>query len=230
MNRHAILCGLGDYYQPNTLSYRDLRFTYKNIQNFQERLIDWGWIVPPPILNTAATKSAIFQKLEETVLAAQQGDTLLFYFTGHGERFTNPANDDNQTFLVTATEGPKPADPTFSECVNDVNYQEIIQAFSKKGGHLITIIDCCYAMGLVDGYNLHEDFHTVIAASSENSRAYYTSNSLFFTAFKASWNASTMRSMRSQILDAMDELNAPNRAKIFIATNFESTSLKNLIL
>ena len=215
MSKYAVLAGLGEYYGRQASGYRTLPFAYRNVVSLMTKLHDNQWITPPPLINEAATKDNIFFKLSEVTKQAVDNDTVLFYFTGHGDRHVNVSSSGTDHYLVTATSlPPNPSTFNIAAFLNEINYGEIISQFSDGKRHLVTIIDCCYAFGLIDGYEFQQDFHTVIAASSENNQSFFNSNSLFFQALMASWNEPSYTRMKAAIEAKMIQLRSPTPCKI----------------
>jgi hypothetical protein len=226
MKRIAILAGLGDYYGTAQTEFKALPFVYKNITDFMTWLDASQWLVPPPLLNEHATRDNILQKLTDASSEAVAGDTVLFYFTGHGHRHFNQATNSIEHYLVTATENAAPTPFDIAAFLNEINYASFIDGFRDGKRHLITIIDCCYAFGLIEGYVFQQKYHTVIAASSENALSFYDSNSLFFRAFSKNWDAANLPNLKRGIESEMIRLRAPNRCKIYLSSTFATESLK----
>jgi hypothetical protein len=165
-----------------------------------DKLVSAGWIVYPPILNEIATKSYCIYYLNEKLNLLSADDWLLFYYVGHADIYvSNDLSDENPVNLVTSLfkvsiDGSLPS-PYFT----DEDYYGIVQNFKAKApqGHLITVLDCCYAFGIIRNYISESDFHTVFAASNADSKAAYTDNSFFFKSFKKAWDQDSFEQIKS---------------------------------
>ena len=229
MKKYAITIGMGDSYKKNLTGFKELPFVYKNIADLNEKLKSADWTAYVPFLDEAASKSRIIDKINETISSIEKDDWLLVYYTGHGAKVIQPINGgyEEETYCVTYSPLLKyNFRPPLENFLTDKDYPGIVNRFHEKApeGHLITILDCCYASGLIEGFSVQPAFHTVIAASGPNNKAYYNENSLFFQAFRRSWDLS-FQAQKSRIATAMLELNAPNKCVIQTATNFSNQTL-----
>jgi hypothetical protein len=232
MTKTAIISGLGDYYKDNLTGFSALPFIYKNIADLTGKLRTLNWYVPPAMVDFAASKESITNKLIEVInRSTNTNDWILFYYTGHASKYISPMRVSMlniTTYCVSFTSNLRYDNlPDINEFFSEFNYAEIIKLFKLKvpEGHLITILDCCYAYGMIDTFDLDEDFHTIIAASTENSAAYYDTNSIFFKAF-FEYCENSFNAMEVNIKQLMNRLGSPSNCKIRVANNFTNSFLK----
>jgi|GEM_PF-2850433 len=233
MQKLAVLAALGDYYLDNLTGYSRLKFTLQNVNDFFAELQSGGWKTAPPFYDASATKTNIITKLNEAIdNCSNPDDWLLFYFTGHASRqmqLDNNGNGKYLTYCVTYSNMLKQGySPGLDEFLTEEDYNQIIQNFHQKvpQGHLITVLDCCHAFGMVENFADQAEYHSVIAACSDGYTAAYSRNSLFFTAFKRSWHL-PLSQVASRTRSIMIQMQAPNNARIQIASNFKNQTLNS---
>jgi hypothetical protein len=229
MKKKAVFAGLGDYYSRNQTGYTNLKFTLKNIVDISAQLGKNNWEVSVPLFNETASREQITDKLLETIETLEEDDWLLFYYTGHAARFW--INQETTPELATYCVSYSPQLrfdflPGLDTFFSEFDYNAIINRFHEKapGGHLITILDCCFAFGLVEKFAEQANFHTIIAASSEHKKAAYNQNSAFFIAFRQCWDMS-FTDMPNRVRSLMRNMLSPNIAQIQIAQLFIDKSL-----
>ncbi len=229
-NKTAVMICMGDYYGDYNTDFSRLWFAMNNTERLKTQLEDIGWNTSPPAANLIATKAHCIAFLQEKIRLLQNDDDwLLVYYVGHADRYSSN-NDDDPVFLVTSLgdgrESSYPPDSYFL----DTDYDTIVETFRQKApkGHLITILDCCYAYGMINNYTSGSDFHSVFAACSGNAQAAYTDNSFFFKSLRKSWNIDTFSAMKNAIEFSMrnDYTNYSyvNFCNIQIANNFTNVS------
>jgi hypothetical protein len=218
-NKYAILTGIGNGYE-NT-NFDQLPYVYQDIKDLTDKLSLLNWIVYVPLLDKNANKSSILNYISEKIENLQKDDWLLFFYAGHGEKISE------KTSLVTYDESLKTkAYPLPSKLfLSQIDYSNIIDKFSKQAseGHLITILDCCYAFGLIDQSGDKYNFHSILAAATEKTQAYFTDNSDFFIALSQAWDNDTIE----QIGDAVVSICAQSKDNVVvqIAKEFINYSL-----
>jgi len=227
ISKVAVTVALGDYYGNNSTGYTALPFVYKNVTDLQSFLNDKTWETPVTVLDIAASKANILAKLQEVIANLGSGGWLVLYYTGHGARFDAGTGLANlKTYCVTFTPDLRyNYFPGVLSFLTEDDYAVIVKAFgdSIPNGHLITILDCCNAYGLIDTFAQQEDFHTVIAATSADSSAYYNTNSAFFSAFSQVWG-STFDQLQDAINQKMSAIGAPNTCIVKLAKNFQQAT------
>ena len=225
--KHAILVGLGDYYADFGTGLDSLPFVYKNVDDLSQKLDELGWKVYPAILDNLAGKEKIIKYLDEKIGLLEKDDWLLFYYTGHGDRRARAGALDDM-FLVNFSDKLRVNQALpFDDFIFDAHYNTVINKFhgAAPDGHLITILDCCYAFGLIDNFKSQKDFHTVFAASQADSEAFYSNNSFFFKALSQSWNESNLEDMQGTLENRLALLSRISECRIQLAEKFSSQSL-----
>lgn len=222
--KYAICLGFGDQYRGTGMAR--LPFAYKNVLDFSTKLIRKGYTVFPTIPEIIATKQKIKDYFFEKINSLQPDDWLLFYYVGHGDIRYNPASGNNiTTYLMTSFTGYNPA-LGYQNFFTDDDYSIIIEAFQQKApqGHLITVLDCCYAFGMVDVFKNQQQFHTIIAASSFDKKAFYDTNSFFFQALQVVWDKQLITITR-ELPQRMRALNDASRCQCQIALSFSNQQI-----
>jgi hypothetical protein len=222
--KHSILVGLGDSYAGT--GYARLPFIYKNIADLSGRLAVKQYQTFPAILDQTATRKVVKDYLLEKISMLQSDDWLLFYFTGHGDIRFNPASGNQvTTCLVTSFAGFDPS-LGLSNFLLDDDYAEVITAFRQRAqrGHLITVLDCCYAFGLVDTFSQQADFHSIIAASSFDRKSFYDTNSIFYQAFQSLIDLN-LAVLAQRLRPKMRQLYNASNCQVQVATKFMNSPL-----
>lgn len=191
MKKIAVLVGLGDYYQFTVNGNIKLKFVEQNVKNLMANLVSRGWEVPFPIFDELATKAHIIAKLTEALEHLGDDGHLIFFYSGHASKpLNNPQARNDEVYFVTSNprltvNPPAPFDTFF----NERDYIDFVKRFKDVAGkgHLITILDCCFAYGIVDAILDDAFYHSVLSASSANASARFRENSFFFSAFSQSW-------------------------------------------
>ncbi|MEX6690042.1 caspase family protein [Danxiaibacter flavus] len=233
MNKYAVLLCLGDYYSDNSTGFSRLGFTLKNTNDFNAFLNNQNspWIVSPMLYDKTAGKANIQLKIEDAISRCTNNtDWLLIYYTGHASRLMTktPAGfPDFITYCVTYSDKLKfNFFPGLDEFFTEIDYNTVIDSFHEKvpNGHLITVLDCCNAFGLIENFGQQTDFHTIISSCSDGVPSYYNTNSAFFTAFRRCWDL-PFQQLASSLRSIMASIRAPNRPVTQIANNFSNQSL-----
>jgi hypothetical protein len=187
MDKKSIMIGLGNFYTKFPTGFPALPFVYNNILSLATDLTAVQWNCPPPLFDPAANIKNIQDKFLEIVSSCGKDSWLLFYFTGHATKFFPDPHADPLTYAITYVDGLTEGNfPAMSAFLNGINYQLLAEAFHQKApqGHLITILDCCYAEGLMNLFLETADYHTIIAASAAEFPALYDDNSVFYKELK----------------------------------------------
>jgi hypothetical protein len=108
------------------------------------------------LLGKCATHDAILGMLNGLIAVSQQGDTVLFYYAGHGAQiqadntqsltvgFDAKSSGLDDTILAWDSRGPD--DPDFLKDIVDQQLNVIIEnAMNVQGANVITIFDSCHA-------------------------------------------------------------------------------------
>ena len=222
--KYALCLGFSDQYSGR--GFTQLPFAYKNVTDISKKLSSKGYIVYPTIPEREATKVAIRNTLLEKISFLEPDDWLLFYYVGHGDIKQNPNSINNVTsYLVTSF---KDFNNTigFLNFFTDDDYAVIINAFEQRApqGHLITILDCCYAFGLIDTFSQQKKFHTIIAASTYDKKAFFDTNSFFFKGFATVWDKN-IQVITSNLDKVIKALFNKSKCQCQAAQNFINSSL-----
>lgn len=99
------------------------------------------------LLNQCATRRGIIGALTGQIAAASPGDTVLFYYSGHGsqalDRERSQAGGKNGTIVPHDGRGGTVAD------ILDVDLKRLIDAAEARGVNVVTIADSCNAGTLI---------------------------------------------------------------------------------
>ncbi len=227
MKKYAIMVGLGNYYGDNPTGFDSLAYAYSNINSFTKKLSSASWTVYPCILDSDATKGAVIEYLQEKISLLSDGDWLLFYFSGHGNKVPVDGSWDNPImYLVTASPNlgtNAGQDPELY--VTDRDYAEIVCGFQKKSknGHLISILDCCYSFGLIDNFNDQLGFHSVFASADIGHLSYsHSDNSIFFEVLENVWDDNSFSAMKDDLVNLTND--TFDNCQVQVATKFSTLS------
>jgi hypothetical protein len=163
----AFLVGAGAYQNPDAWS--PLAGPTKDVERLRKTLVE-RFSTPSEqvtvLAEAAATRGGIEQGLLSLVQAAQPGETLIFYYAGHGFAVPNrePVADaagfekqdpeeDGMDECLVAIDCPKPDDPTFADkVVRDDFFEEILAQGVRKvrpdgggEGSVLFIFDSCHS-------------------------------------------------------------------------------------
>lgn len=226
----SMMVCLGDEYGRNSTGYPDLSFVYKNVTDFQTYLSESGapWKNYLSIPDEAATKANIIAKFQEVLADIQDSDWMIFYYTGHGAQY-NPGIGLSSIKTYCVTYSPELRYnyfPGIDHFLSEDDYLSLVQSFGAKApnGHLITILDCCNAAGMVDSFAQAQPYHTLIAATSKFTSAYYNTNSSFFYAFSQAWTL-PLNQIEDAVNTSLAAMGAPNSCVVKLAPGFATQTL-----
>lgn len=133
-NYRGLIVAIENYH--DTKSITPVKFALNDAEKFLQSLIDLG--CDPDkfeyLSDNLATKTSILQKLKEVTRDAQKGDTIVFYYAGHG--FYH--NGKNQLSAVD----------TFFKSLDSTTIEllEILSTLEKsKSKKIIGFLDCCHS-------------------------------------------------------------------------------------
>ena len=97
------------------------------------------------LLNRQATREAIIANLQRLAVQCNEGDYMVFYYSGHGSFANNDATQLNlqkgySNFIV-----PADAYEGNVQDINNLELNELLAAFVQKKVHLTVIMDACYS-------------------------------------------------------------------------------------
>lgn len=165
--RRALLIGINDYISararpriaPPGRDWTNLRGSVTDVAVMKEMLVLLHGFAPSDIVtltDQAATRAAILQTLDRHfVKPAAKGDTLFFYFAGHGSQVANSLSDEADKL----DESLVPADSLAG--ARDIRDKELRPLFTRileRGARLTILLDSCHsgsgARGLATGARL----------------------------------------------------------------------------
>lgn len=97
------------------------------------------------LTDTCATKAAILAAWRQQIAVSRPGDTVVFYFAGHGSRFTEAQGSEqasgfNSTIMATDARQPGASTPAD---ILDREIRVIIDRATAAGVRVVTIFDSC---------------------------------------------------------------------------------------
>jgi uncharacterized caspase-like protein len=100
------------------------------------------------LVDGCATRKAILDRFDRLVRASAPGDTLLFYFAGHGvyePSIRNVAGDQasGQNSTIVAADSRKPMGDSFVDDIRDTVLRARIDEAQAHGVQVVTIFDSC---------------------------------------------------------------------------------------
>lgn len=94
-----------------------------------------------------ATRKGILDGLARLIDQSSIGDTVVFYFSGHGAQMLDMTATQetgfNSTIVPYDARNPKVADPALAGDILDVELREVIAAANAGGVNVVTIMDSC---------------------------------------------------------------------------------------
>lgn len=101
------------------------------------------------LLDKCATHDAILGMLNALITQSRPGDTVLFYYAGHGAQIQSNGYDAKSTHLfdtIVPFDARGPNDPQYSKDIRDDELNVIIEnARNVQGANVITIFDSCHS-------------------------------------------------------------------------------------
>ena len=153
MAKRALIVGINDY-APIGIGGPDLNGCVNDARDMANTLVICGFpVLSIRILtNQNATKTNIISNLTNLVKTSKKGDSIVFYYSGHGTRVTNIGVDFEVDGLDDAI---CPHDYASAGVIRDDEFAAIINKL-PAGVNLDVIFDCCHSgtgtrrMNLVD--------------------------------------------------------------------------------
>jgi hypothetical protein len=144
MRRRAYLVGINDY-APAGSGGPDLNGCVDDVKDMAETLGALGFAHDAIRISTdrQATREAILKGLAWLVAAAGKGDSLVFYYSGHGSQIVDVEGDeaaDHKDEILC----PHDIDFRRKIYIRDDDLKTIIQTLAA-GTSLEVILDCCYS-------------------------------------------------------------------------------------
>lgn len=136
--KRALLVGINEYEDA------PLRGCVPDIQNVYNVVIEEYGFHPDNVrllLDRRATKAAIIVRLRWLINEAKSGDTLLFYYSGHGSQIRDRDGDELRDRL---DEILCPVDLCWDDPLSDDVLKDVFSKL-KKNIHLYVVLDCCHS-------------------------------------------------------------------------------------
>jgi hypothetical protein len=97
------------------------------------------------LTDACATRAAVLKALDDQIKASSRGDTLIFYFAGHGsqvydDQVFDQASEHNDTIMPTDARKPGASEPTD---ILDREIRDIIDRATATDVNVVTIFDSC---------------------------------------------------------------------------------------
>ncbi len=159
--RRALLIGINDYtasrlgtprQKTNTRDWPNLGGTINDVTALREMLIGLYGFQPDDIVTLTdqeATRAAILRTIDRHLVeTAAKGDTLFYYFAGHGSQVPNSRSDEHDQL----DESFVPADSRVG--APDIRDKELRPRFSRvldRGALLTVILDSCHSASGIRG-------------------------------------------------------------------------------
>ncbi|MEM6729260.1 MAG: caspase family protein, partial [Pseudomonadota bacterium] len=170
----AVLVGVSDYAYIDA----DLEGPFNDVGLMAETLVtrgvaaeditvlaEEGAVVPAGVMLGAPDRAPILAALNAAIEASTEGDTLIFYFSGHGAQAPDTNGDEgggfDEIFLPRDTRNWSGGKGAVENAIIDDELSLITEAAAARGVALIGIIDACHSG---TGFR---------AAPEENARARY---------------------------------------------------------
>ncbi len=141
--KKAFIVGINDY-APIGVGGPDLSGCVNDVRDMASTLVQCGFL-PANIrilTNQNATRSKILLYLKWLLTGCKAGDSLVFYYSGHG---TQVANVNADVEIDGVDEALVPHDFSTSGFVKDDDIKAVINALMKPKVNLEVIFDCCHS-------------------------------------------------------------------------------------
>ena len=97
------------------------------------------------LTDACATRAAVLKALDDQIKASSRGDTLIFYFAGHGsqvydDQVFDQASQHNDTIMPTDARKPGASEPTD---ILDRELRDVIDRATSADVNVVTIFDSC---------------------------------------------------------------------------------------
>lgn len=105
--------------------------------------------LPEGVASAQPTRAAILAAMEEVAAKAQPGDTVVFYFSGHGSQAPDASGDEgggyDEILLPADAAGWKGAIGAVENAIVDDELQDWAQGLMDRGVKLVGLIDACHS-------------------------------------------------------------------------------------
>jgi len=141
--RKAVIVGVNDY-APIGTGGPDLRGCVNDARDMANTLVICGF--PPAniriLTNSNAKRQNILNYLNWLLTGCSSGDSLVFYYSGHGTRVANIGSDYEIDGLDEAI---CPHDYATAGVLRDDNFKAVFDGKLKPGVNLEVFFDCCHS-------------------------------------------------------------------------------------
>jgi len=141
--KYAIIIGIADY--KGTIN--DLNYCDDDAQDFNNVLLNkYGWEKNQItlLINGEATKTAIFEAIDDVTKKAKENDEVIFFYSGHGGNSNHDADYDEEK----RDECIVPWEDSFDSLIWDGELKEAFEDCLSK--RIMFYFDCCYSGGMTD--------------------------------------------------------------------------------
>lgn len=158
-NLYALLVGINNYQKVGNLTGMNDAKNMKSFLNDPMAQASFGKVDIKTIYDSEATKVNIVKGFTEHLAQAQEGDSVLFFFAGHGVRektdvapFRDAEADGNIAGIVCVESDPFNQDKPETNTLSDKEMRYLIRklAANEDGttkAHVVMIFDCCHSGG-----------------------------------------------------------------------------------
>jgi len=105
--------------------------------------------LPVGVSNARPTRAAIMAAMEDVAATAESGDTVVFYFSGHGSQAPDASGDEgggyDEILLPADAAGWKGAIGAVENAIVDDELQDWAQRLMDRGVRLVGLIDACHS-------------------------------------------------------------------------------------
>ncbi|MGC1217018.1 MAG: caspase family protein [Phormidesmis sp.] len=146
---YALLVGINQYDERSRVaSLRGCINDVKAMQSYLESRVDRTKTETHirTLLDEQATRQAIIDGFREHLQQANEGDTVLFYYAGHGSQNTAPPefwtvepDRRNETLLCYDSRTENSRD------LADKELSKLIHEVSRSNPHIVVVLDCCHS-------------------------------------------------------------------------------------
>ncbi|MEM6803801.1 MAG: caspase family protein [Bacteroidota bacterium] len=156
-NLYALLVGINDYEVDRVSDLKGCVDDVKRMKAYLEKaFVQKNFDLPPQIkvlTDSAASKKAILKGFTEHLAKAEDGDSILFYFSGHGMRehtdmtvFTQDEIDGKIASIVCADSNPwKHKEDGKLAPISDKELRYHLHLLGLREVNIVTIFDCCHS-------------------------------------------------------------------------------------
>jgi hypothetical protein len=146
-NLYALLVGINDYPSP----VRSLRGCVSDVKAFEQYLYrrmdqkEWNLRVRV-LMNEEATRDAVIDSFRRHLCQADDGDSAVLLFSGHGSQQPSPpeywtSEPDRLDETIVCYDSRLPGGRDLA----DKELAALVQEASSQGSHVVVILDCCHS-------------------------------------------------------------------------------------